>query len=283
MEPEQPSANNPSEPPQPPGPPGQIAPVAVPVYVQGPQPKTSGMAIASLVLGIVGTVTCVATFGIASIVGLILGIVSLGQIKRSVGELTGRGLAIAGIVLSAISLALAVLSILFFVLTAGIGAITAFRSIGFAAEDAVHMSNMRQVCVAAVMYADDNGSLPDPDNWKEHLESYLSGHPDEVLDSPYEDVVGCGFAMNGLLVDSSEGQRVPIKMEKIVDPGKTVLFFEAENNSPPAGGRELLPEEPRGPKGYLIGFIDGHVENLQEDDLDDLRWAPEAFENIYGD
>ncbi len=59
------------------------------------EPHTSGMAIASLVLGILG---------ITALLGLILGIVSLVQINRSRGRLRGQGLAIAGICVSAFAL-----------------------------------------------------------------------------------------------------------------------------------------------------------------------------------
>lgn len=59
-------------------------------------PRTSGMAIASLVLGVLGIVFTLLT----AIPGLILGIVALVQIKGSGRQLTGSGLAIAGIVLS---------------------------------------------------------------------------------------------------------------------------------------------------------------------------------------
>jgi len=57
-------------------------------------PKTSGLAIASLICGIVGCT------GIGAIAGLILGFVALSKIKNSGGQMTGRGLAIAGIVIS---------------------------------------------------------------------------------------------------------------------------------------------------------------------------------------
>ena len=64
-----------------------------------PQPKgAGGLAIASLVLGIIGVVTC--CFGIGALFGLIaiiLGIVSLVKGR-------GKGLSIAGIVLGAIGL-----------------------------------------------------------------------------------------------------------------------------------------------------------------------------------
>src|ERR1035437_4067181 len=60
-----------------------------PLFVAPAETKTSGMAIASLVLGILGI--C----GITALVGLILGIVALVKINRSGGRLSGQGLAIA--------------------------------------------------------------------------------------------------------------------------------------------------------------------------------------------
>lgn len=56
--------------------------------------KTNGMAIASLILSIIGI----------SIVGVILGIVALNQIKKTGEE--GRGLALAGIIVGAIGFVL---------------------------------------------------------------------------------------------------------------------------------------------------------------------------------
>lgn len=70
----------------------------------GMSQSTNGLATASLVLGILG-LFC----GITAIVGLILGIVALGQIRKGRG--TGRGLAIGGIVTSAVAIALTVAGI----------------------------------------------------------------------------------------------------------------------------------------------------------------------------
>ena len=64
--------------------------------------KTSGMAIAAFVLGIMSIFTCALT----AIPAIILGIVSLVRIEKSGGSLTGRGFSIAGIVVPAISLPL---------------------------------------------------------------------------------------------------------------------------------------------------------------------------------
>ncbi|OBK78132.1 DUF4190 domain-containing protein [Mycobacterium sp. 1164985.4] len=63
------------------------------------QDKTNGLAIGSLVASAVG-VLC----GVGSLVGIVLGIVALNQIKTS-GE-GGRGLAIAGIAVGAVTLVL---------------------------------------------------------------------------------------------------------------------------------------------------------------------------------
>src|SRR5207302_2630522 len=66
----------------------------------GPTGKTSGLAIASLVLGALGWLT----FGITALPGLVLGIVALVVIHRSRSGLRGTGLAIAGTVVSGVFL-----------------------------------------------------------------------------------------------------------------------------------------------------------------------------------
>jgi len=65
---------------------------AVP-YGYAPPAKTNGMAIASLVLGIVWL------YGVGSILALIFGYNAKKQIEQSGGSQTGRGMATAGIVL----------------------------------------------------------------------------------------------------------------------------------------------------------------------------------------
>ncbi|MDT8303051.1 MAG: DUF4190 domain-containing protein [Sedimentisphaerales bacterium] len=64
------------------------------VQAPGVGVKTSGMAIAALVLGILSFFT----FGITALPALIFGIISLVVIEKSGGRITGRGFAITGIV-----------------------------------------------------------------------------------------------------------------------------------------------------------------------------------------
>ena len=84
--------------------------------------QTNGLAIASMVLGIAGWVLC-AGGGIGSLVGLILGIVAINQISKN-PEQEGRGMAIAGIILNALSL----LGMIIFILIYGAILIAAFAS-----------------------------------------------------------------------------------------------------------------------------------------------------------
>lgn len=71
------------------------------------QATTNGLAIASMVLGILWL------YWIGSILALVFGYVAKGQIDRSAGRQTGRGMAIAGIVLGWIGVAMAVILIVF--------------------------------------------------------------------------------------------------------------------------------------------------------------------------
>ena len=61
-------------------------------------PHTSGLAIASLVLGLLWL--C----GIGSLLATIFGAVAINQISRSNGTVTGKGMAIAGLILGILGL-----------------------------------------------------------------------------------------------------------------------------------------------------------------------------------
>lgn len=103
--------STPTPPPPPPPPPSGGAPIPPPPPIGGvpgavPQ-GNNGLAVASLVLSIVG-VCC----GVGSIIGIILGFVALNQIKQT-GQ-PGEGLAKAGIIVGVITL---LIGISFFMLS----------------------------------------------------------------------------------------------------------------------------------------------------------------------
>ena len=103
--------------------------------------KTSGMGIASMVLGILSIFSC----GITAIPAVILGIISLIQIEKSGGRLTGRGLAIVGIAVPVVVCFLAI-GLLY-------PAVSRSKDLS---RRAVCKANLRDLVIAWIMYADDN-------------------------------------------------------------------------------------------------------------------------------
>ena len=69
--------------------------------------KTHGLAIAALVCGILGFFT----FGILSVLAIVFGNIAIKRINESGGFYTGRGLAVAGLVLGIIVVAIVVLAL----------------------------------------------------------------------------------------------------------------------------------------------------------------------------
>jgi hypothetical protein len=224
-----------------------------------PSAKTSGLAIASLILGICGIFTC----GLTAIVGLILGIVGLCAISKRAEQLKGKGLAIAGIVISAISIVLIpFMAILMALLIPLMPALSSART---QARTVVLKSNARQICLAMALYCDENdGRFPPAENWPDVLKPYIGN--EKILTSPFAPEAGRVWAMNKNLDDR--------KIRDIKQLAQTVLIFETRFNSPPAGGLELLPEGTQERKCYIIGFVDSHVECVPPERLDELIWMP---------
>lgn len=106
-----------------------------------PAPETSGYAVASLVLGIVGFVI---GFLIPEVLAIVFGVKARRAIARSAGRLKGKGLALAGMILGIVHLALVpiLISIL---IPALMGAQEQARRIQSA-------SNLWQICRAAHAY-----------------------------------------------------------------------------------------------------------------------------------
>jgi hypothetical protein len=68
-----------------------------------PAQATNGFAVAALACGIMGIFTC----GLGAVLAVVFGIVSRGQIRRSEGAQSGDGMALAGLILGYITIAIA--------------------------------------------------------------------------------------------------------------------------------------------------------------------------------
>jgi len=158
-------------------------------------PRTSGKAIASLVLGICSFVTCVLT----AIPAIILGILGLTDINDPKKNVRGQGMAIAGIVLGGINLlSIPVLIALL------LPAVQAARE---AARRAQCTNNLKRIALAMYNYDSEHGNFPPAAaygadgkpllSWRVLILPYLEEdslyrqfHLDEPWDSPHNKPLG---------------------------------------------------------------------------------------------
>jgi hypothetical protein len=211
--------------------------------------RTSRMAIASLVLGILGC---------TSFVGLVLGIIALVKINESRGRLAGRGLAIAGICVS---------GFMFLVVIPLVATVAGVALPGLAvakqrAQAINCMNRLRQLGVAARTYAQSSGDrLPYATNWCEVLQPHVNRQ--DVFYCPAEKSQLCAYGYNAALSGRVIGEVNPL----------TVMFFEIPGGWNVSGGPEqLLQKERHG--NFTVVFADGSAQQLTLSAVQNLRWDP---------
>jgi prepilin-type processing-associated H-X9-DG protein len=216
-----------------------------------PMIKTSGLAITSLILGILSFFT----FFITAIPAIIFGIIALVKINKSEGRLKGNGLAIAGIIIPA-----AVLPIILAIL------MPALSKAREGAKTVVCMSQMRQLGVAMQIYAyDHTTAFPTPAKWCDQIKPYLKQSADKVMRCPEVKDARCTYAMNPNV------EKLGVK-----SPPDMVLLFESKSGWNQYGGPELLATENHRGRGCTILFCDGQVRFVNKKDIPTLKWTADA-------
>jgi prepilin-type processing-associated H-X9-DG protein len=211
--------------------------------------KTSGLAVTSLVLGILGLFTC----GITALFGLILGIIALVKAKQ------GRtGIALAGVIVSAI---VVIMIPLFAAML-----LPALAAAKQKAQEINCMNNEKQLALAVHMYSNDNkDQFPPAATWCDAIRSHVGS--ERIFQCPAGDQSQrCHYAYNARLdgLDASK-----------VNPN-TVLIFETGGGWNVSGGPELMLNHARHGRGriFVVAFADGHVEAVTDSRLNTLRWDP---------
>jgi prepilin-type processing-associated H-X9-DG protein len=229
---------------------------AVPPPLPATAAKTSGLAITSLVLGILGLVTCGITILLSAPIGLILGIVSITKIGKSQGQLKGRGLALAGIITSGVSLLLIPIFAAMM--------LPALAAAKQKAQEINCVNNEKQLALAVRIYAGDNGDhFPPAATWCDAIHTAVGA--EKVFKCPAAPAGSrCDYAFNAKLDGLAEGS---------VNP-RTVMLFETEGGWNASGGPELMIGKARHARMFVVAFADGSVQQLRESQLNTLRWDP---------
>jgi hypothetical protein len=236
--------------PRPPPAPGP-APVTTPLSAGSA--KTSGMAVTSMVLGILGFCTM-----LTSLIGLPLGIISLVKIKGSGGRLQGQGFALAGIITSGLSL----LMLPFFAAMM----LPALSKAKQRAQSIQCVSQMKQLALGLRMYASDNkDTFPPADTWCDSIQSYV------VKPQTFQ----CNADNSGQRSSYAFNKKVAGKKEAKVDP-QTVVLFEVQGGAGwnESGGRELIMPRSRHGQMVVVGLADGSVMQIPISRVNTLRWDP---------
>jgi type II secretory pathway pseudopilin PulG len=125
--------------------------------IMSTEPKTSGLAIASVICGPLGFLTA----GLSGIAAVITGHMALSAIKRSGGFVKGTGMAITGLVTGYISILILPIAIL-----AGLAAPVILKQ-RQAADRTEAINNMKQLNLALIDFDSDYGSFPSDETAKD--------------------------------------------------------------------------------------------------------------------
>ena len=205
------------------------------------QAQVSGMAIGSLVCGILAFCTC-----ITGVPALILGPLAISRSNKSEGSLTGKGMAWAGIITGILGMLVHIIL--------SIAMIPAFMSARTAAYQAQEIANVQQILVGMVAYAVDNdGAFPEDVN-----EAMIYMSSADVFVSPFNTSGMLTIAAPGFALADAEplyhfGDYWFVRGYTIESNHDAVLVFSRvwEN----------------GPDGRSVGFVDGSVRFLTHDEF----------------
>lgn len=213
--------------------------------------KTSGYAIAALVLGILSPFTCMLT----ALPAIIFGIVALLKINNASNHAKGNGLAITGICLPAV---------LFPIMALMIGilmpALARTRQLAFRMTCGTNLSGLGN---AMLLYANDHeNKFPTPSQWCDLLIEDAAVDP-RIFQCKGAGEGACHYAMNEHVADL--GTNAPADM---------VLLFETQAGWNQVGDADILTTDNHQGDGCNVLFVDGHVEFVKLAGIPNLRWRP---------
>ncbi len=228
--------------------------------------RTSKLAVVALVLGVLSI------FLSAGVAAIILGVIALGRIRRSAGQLTGGGLAVAGIVLG-------------LAIPLGWTWVEMHRGLATRMVCGSHLGGIGKAMQAYTEAHD--GKFPTPAQWCDILVKSEGVKPASFQCTPYRQLVtmnkypleryfyarwkmaqslkpgACDFTLNPLATEKGTAG----------DPN-TVLIFESGPGWNQVAGPEALTANHHEGDGANVLFLDGHSVFVHTQEFAKLRWKP---------
>jgi len=123
------------------------------------------------------------------------------------------------------------------------------------------LNNMKQLCLAAQMHVQETGGALPTEQWQDQLANYVNDRALYVC--PHAPQQGVAYVINEALLGAL--------MQDIKRPAQTVLFFESDIAAEwPFGGVAAVSGQPRHDGRVVVGFADGHVQQVSPAELRQL-------------
>ncbi len=248
-------------------------------------PRTSRLAIASFVMGLLSFIICV-LWPILVLPAIICGIIALVKISGSNGKLKGTGFAITGIILPAVMAVLLPFLAMFAAIM-----MPALAKAKDVAQRTVCATNLRGLSCAMTVYANDyNDQLPPAEKWCDLLITKADVSPKSLVCPDSDAVEGeSSYAINinaigkkldelpadmVLLFETDAGKEAGPRTEIINTRASHPVYPKRWNQ---AGGSQIMrtEHEQNGQPGCNVVFADGHTEYVSGGALQKLRWTVE--------
>jgi prepilin-type processing-associated H-X9-DG protein len=204
-------------------------------------PEKSGLAIASLILGILAFIP------ICGIVGLILGVIALIKINNSRGQIIGQGMAITGVSLSILFTFIIFPAVMF----------PAFAKGREKARQSTCLNNQRIFAAAIEMYAQDNNDELPPDKtmWA------------DIYVEPA--TLRCPSSEKGLINSYGYNQLISkSKISSIPSAEKVILTADGGNSAHFLTGIQDI--QFRHNQQCIASYVDGHIALVKKENLHSL-------------
>jgi type II secretory pathway pseudopilin PulG len=209
--------------------------------------NTNGLAVTSLVLGILGLPTC----GVTALFGLIFGVMAMVKAKQR-----RNGIALAGVVVSTISLVMMLIIIAML--------LPALAAAKQRAQTINCVLNEQQLAMAVKLYSGaHDGQFPPAATWCDAIKADI-GSEKNFKCVAANSSSRCDYAFNAKLGGMEEAK---VALD-------TVMIFESDGGWNANGGPELMIGKPRHDRQFVVAFADGSIRQLRESQLSTLRWDP---------